>query len=383
MPNNIKVSDMEQAVELTKDDLVMVAQPNIDPEDPTAEVESYSSKRTTVEDLANTAAKNIQFTSDLDTDSKNIIGAINEAAAVGKKSGGYTSTGFRTEYDYSIGSQPCWEDSGETIDGHIIYRSKGGTYKSPGGDSLCTFSVEGYNNVMFYIKQDGASSSVTNKAYTVLGYANTPIDLQNRRYNRDYQGDVLEDFETYQYSLGGAPATIQVLYHVDRSSGSGTVDFNGYSGQWVDSGETVDGHTVYKSDAGSYGVYGGTSKCTLTLRGVKSLTLYCKSGNYSGRLYAGELDTTIDTSDYDTFKRVISEESGYIKVEYVCEDAGEHTLEVLFNDQNGDGLRGYFYYTINDLNENRGYICMVPGEPTEAHGEIFGNYTDNLVDSEH
>lgn len=379
MPNNIKVSDMEQAVELTKDDLVMIAQPNIDPENPEAEVESYSSKKTTIEDLANTAAKDIQFTSELDTDSKTITGAINEAAAVGKKSKGYTSSGFSSDYSYESGSyQDCWEDSGESVDGHTIYRSNGGTYRLPGGDSLCTFSVEGYNNVTLYVKQDGASSAVTDKAYTVLGPANSPVSLNN--YARRYDGEVLENFESYEYNyLGGALTRIQVLYHVDRSSGSGTVDFDGNSGQWVDSGETIDRHTVYKSDAGSYGVYGGTSKCTLTLDGVQSLTLYCKSEDYYGLLYVGKLDTAIDTSDYDTYTRLVNEQSDYIKIEIAPENTGEHTLEILFKDRYGDGLRGYFYYTINELNENRGYVYMVPGEPAETHGEIFGNYTDNAA----
>ncbi len=375
MPNNIKVSDMEQAVELTKDDLVMIAQPNIDPENPEAEVESYSSKKTTIEDLANTTAKDIQFTSDLDTDSKTIVGAINEAAAVGKKSDGYTSSGFSANYDWSTGYQ--WEDSGETIDGHTVYRSSGGTYQTPDGDSLCTFTVEGYNSVTFYIKQDGATSSVTNKAYLVMGDGVNPVSLQY--YNRKFNGDVFQDFESYTEYCYGMHREYQFLYHVDPTPGPGTVAFNGNNGQWIDSGETIDGHTVYKSDAGSYGVYRGTSKCTLTLNGVKSISLYCKSGNYYGPLYAGELDTTIDTSDSDTYKRVVSENPNYVKIDYVCADAGEHTLEILFMDRDGDGLRGYFYYTINEVNTNRGYVYMVLGEPTEPKGEVFNNYTDNIA----
>ena len=39
----------------------------------------------------------------------------------------------------------------------------------------------------------------------------------------------------------------------------------------------VDGHTVYKSDVGSWHVSNGTSTCTVTVRGYSSVTVYLRS----------------------------------------------------------------------------------------------------------
>ena len=374
MPNNIKVSDMEEVTQLTKDDLVMVAQPNIDPENPEAEVESYSSKRTTVEDLANTAAKDIQFTNDLQTKSKTLTGAINEAAEVGKTSEFYSKTSFSTNSYHS------WVDDGTTEEGQTIYKSQEGTYLESSGNSLCTYTVEGLDDVYFYIKQDDGH---TDKAYTVLGKPNETIDLEDSStIAASYKNTSLTDFTQYHFeNLNGNQKQIQVLYHVDSApapTGTASIDLN--NGQWVDSGETVDGHTVYKSDAGSYHIYGGSSLCTITISGVKSLTIYAKlSSNKYEQLYYGYLDTPL-SEDYRNY--ISGDETDYTPIRYTS-DGNTHTIQVKYQkNTRGYGYenddRAYFYFVINGVNEDRGYVYVVPGEVHETYrGEVFNNYSDN------
>ena len=382
MPNNIKVSDMEEVTQLTKDDLVMVAQPNIDPEDPTAEVESYSSKRTTVEDLANTAAKDIQFTSDLDTDSKNIIGAINEAAAVSKLSKFYSSIYF--DYNWAQSGQyqqPSWDDIDTTPEGQKIYQSEGGTYLMPSGNSLGTYTVEGYDDVTFYIKQDDGH---TDAAYIVLGKPNATIDLEDSdTYIYSGKNNSLTEYTAFHFeNLYGNKKEFQVLYRVDSapaSTGTATIDLN--NGQWVDSGTEVDGHTVYKST--THTDY-GTSLCTINLSGVKSISVYCKPSSESGYdiTYLGELDSNNPSSDYEQrFSGIASE---YEAVNYIVPDDGEdHFIKILYkkdsSSSSGDDC-GYIYFVVNGINEDRGYIYIVPGTVHETYiGEVFNNYNSNFA----
>lgn len=374
MPNNIKVSDMEEVTQLTKDDLVMVAQPNIDPENPEAEVESYSSKRTTVEDLANTAAKDIQFTNDLQTKSKTLAGAINEAAEVGKTSEFYSKTSFSTNSYHS------WVDDGTTEEGQTIYKSQEGTYFESSGNSLCTYTVEGLDDVYFYIKQDDGH---TDKAYTVLGKPNETIDLEDlSTIAASYKNTSLTDFTQYHFeNLNGNKKQIQVLYHVDSApapTGTASVDLNNH--QWADANETVDGHAVYKSNDGSYHIYGGSSLCTITISGVKSLTIYAKlSSSPWERLYYGYLDTPL-SEDYRNY--ISGDETDYTPIRYTS-DGNTHTIQIKYQKntrgysyENDD--RAYFYFVINGVNEDRGYVYVVPGEIHETYkGEVFNNYSDN------
>lgn len=362
MPNNIKVSDMEQAVELTKDDLVMIAQPNIDPEDPTAEVESYSSKKTTVEDLANTAAKDIQFTSDLQTKSKTITGAINEAAAVGK-----ISEFFHRE-TFSANSYNSWVDSGTAVDGHTVYQSHYRTYEELEGDSLCTWTIEGCDDVTFHIKQDGSDTS---KAYTVLGKADTPIDLEDdSSYAVSYKNEVLDDYASYKFeNLNGATKTFQVLYHTGPTEPTGTAIVDLTDSQFVDTGTTIDGHTVYASNA--------SSKCRVNLQGVSSFKIYYKAAtsDYQNRIYIGELDTPVSTSDYDSRSSVDEE---YHYTSFTCSKNENHYVEIMFNKVysylTDDSV--YFYIVLNgDLHTTRGYVYVTPGQiHTSNRGEVFNDY---------
>lgn len=380
MPNNIKVSDMEQAVELTKDDLVMIAQPNIDPENPEAEVESYSSKKTTIKDLADETVKSIQYTEELQTDSKTITGAINEAAAVGKISKLYSFIGFDRDWSQSGQySQPDWDDIDTTPEGQKIYQSKGGTYLMPSGNSFGTYTVEGYDDVTFYIKQDDGH---TDAAYIVLGNPNATIDLEDSdTYIYSGKNNSLTEYTAFHFeNLYGNKKEFQVLYRVDSApapTGTATIDLN--NGQWVDSGTEVDGHIVYKST--THSDY-GTSLCTINLSGVRSIAVYCKPSSESGYdiTYLGELDSNNPSSDYERKFSGIASEYGVVSYA-VPDDGNDHFIKILYkkdsSSSSGDDC-GYIYFVVNGINEDRGYVYIVPGTVHETSlGEVFNDYNGN------
>ena len=202
MPNNnIKVSEMDSAEQINPNDLLMVTQQD-------AEVESiYDSKKAAVKEVAKKIVNGIQFTDNLETTNKTITGAINEAAAVGKLSGGYTSTGFTSDYSSTAGVLQ-WEDSGSTVDGHKVYRSAEVDFGTSGGDLLCTITVEGYSDVTFYFKQ---TSSDTKKAYLIIddGF----YDPHSFKY--DESNTWLE----YTVYPSGQLCKYQISYHVEPNSG--------------------------------------------------------------------------------------------------------------------------------------------------------------------
>lgn len=302
-------------------------------------------------------------------------------AEAGRISPLYYTVNFSREWGQSGEyQQPCWEDTGTTVDEHIVYQSFGGTYQCPQGDSLCSFYVEGYDDVTFYIKQDAEDTDI---AYVVLGDGYNPIDLENRVYAHSYKGETLTDFESYHFNyLSGVPRTFEVLYHVDPSpsTGTATVDLN--NGQWADSGQIVDGHTVYMSDAGSWHINNGSSVCTINFSGVTSFTIYCKPSserNYDF-VYVGELDQSVSTSNY---RQRFSGSSDYTALDYTCSDES-HTLQILYKKDssvNDNDDRGYFYIVINgELNYSRGYVYIVPGQIHDTSlGEIFNNYSSNYA----
>ena len=374
MPNNnTKISDMSPAEELNTTDLLMISQQD-------AEVETeFHTKNTTIGDLADEVVTGIQFTNDLNTDDKTIVGAINEAAAVGKVSE-YYHKAVLTPNSYD-----SWVNSGTAVDGHTVYQSSSNTYEKTSGDDLATWVISGYEDVTFYIKQDGSDTS---KAYTVLGKPNTSIDLSDSSsYTASYKNQVLSDYTSYKFeNLAGATKTFQILYHTDPNdpSGTATVDLN--NGQFVDTGTTVDGHTVYKSDAGSYGVAYGTSKCRISIEGVTSFKIYYKtSTSGSNRIYIGELDTPVSTSDYDTRS---GGEYDYDYTYFHC-SSDSHYLEIMYNKGSSTDSaedRVYFYIVLDGaLHTTRGYIYAVPGQihETSYRGEIFNNYEYNFAVGEY
>ena len=126
------------------------------------------------------------------------------------------------------------------------------------------------------------------------------------------------------------------------------LDLNG--GQWVDSGTQVDGHTVYKSDAGSYHTNNGSSKCTVAVKGYRLVTVYLRSyaeGNYDFA-EVGPLDGTVSRNGHLNVLNTRGKQSGttYLSHTFTINDTNLHTFEVLYSKDssgNNNDDRGYFY----------------------------------------
>lgn len=118
----------------------------------------------------------------------------------------------------------------------------------------------------------------------------------------------------------------------------------------MDSGTTINGHTVYKSDAGSYHVNSGKSTCTVTVEVYSSVTVYLRSYAESAFDYAevGPLDGKVAR---DSTSNVLSTKgrqnnTTYRSYTFAISDAGTHTFQVLYSKDstgNSNDDRGYFY----------------------------------------
>ena len=273
---------------------------------------------------------------------------------------------------------PCWEDSGTTVDEHTVYQTHGGTYKEPSGDSVCTFTVSGYSNFTVYAKQN---PDISYFRYLVFGSKNEEIDLEHDSgYAFICQNWTDSDYISEDYYLGGESCTIQLMYHKEPFVQGISVDLN--DGQFVDTGTTVDGHPVYKSDVGSYHISNGVSLCTLTIGGVTSFTVYFRTSseyNYDWA-YVGHLDEGVSKTYY---KSRLSGTPSYTAVTFEC-SADTHTLEIMYAkdgsaDYNDD--RAYFYYVVNEYaptptDDDRAYAYVVLGTPYVG-GEYFNDYANN------
>lgn len=286
---------------------------------------------------------------------------------------------FSTDYGPSEGSTvPCWEDSGTTVDDHTVYQTRGGTYKEPSGDSLCTFTVSGYSDFTVYAKQNPNTSSFR---YIVFGSKNEEIDLEHDSgYDSICRYWTDSGYIQHEYSLGGESCTVQLMYHKDPFIQGISVDLN--NGQFVDTGTTVDDHPVYKSDAGSYHIDSGVSLCTLTISGVTSFTIYFRTSseyNYDWA-YVGYLDEEVSKTYY---KSRLSGTPSYTAVTFEC-SPDKHTLEIMYAKDGsfdyGDD-RAYFYSVVNEYgpiptDDDRAYAFVVLGTPYVG-GEYFNDYAYN------
>lgn len=129
------------------------------------------------------------------------------------------------------------------------------------------------------------------------------------------------------------------------------VDLN--DGQWVDTGTTVDGHTVYRSDAGSYHVSNGLSRMTVTFEGYTSITAYIRSyaeGSYDytelGPLDGANIARGAGTNVLSTSSKQSS--STYYSHTYE-NDGGKHSFEVIYSKDSSA-----------DSDDDRGYVYFVP-----------------------
>ena len=151
-------------------------------------------------------------------------------------------------------------------------------------------------------------------------------------------------------SIPGEPwgATGALVYWQGKLTRYIVVDLNG--GQWVDSGTQVDGHTVYKSDAGSYHIRNGTSTCTVRVSGYSSVTVYARSyaePNYD-YLEVGPLDGTAtrEASSNVLTTRGNPSSTTYSSYTFNIEDKEQHTFQILYSKDSTSDVyddRGYFY----------------------------------------
>lgn len=215
----------------------------------------------------------------------------------------------------------------------IIGSSKINTYNE---NTTGTYRVQ-YNDGIVSPEQAGVTWSITGNA-TIS--QNGVVTLKNASV-----GDKLTITATSTYNTSiSASLTVSVV----NIATSMTVDLN--NGQWVDSGTTVDGHTVYKSDAGSYHVSNGKSTCTVTVRGYSTVTVYLRSYGEDPYDYAevGPLDGEASRANSSNVLSTKNRQSNkqYYSYAFAINDANAHTFQVLYSkdsvvDNNDD--RGYFY----------------------------------------
>ncbi len=217
----------------------------------------------------------------------------------------------------------------------IIGSSKINTYN---GNTTGTYKVQ-YNDGVVLPEQVGVTWSITGNA-TIS--KDGVVTLKNASV-----GDKLTITATSTYDTSiSALLTVSVV----NVATSMTVDLN--NGQWVDSGTTVDGHTVYKSDAGSYHVNSGSSLCTVTVKGYNKVTVYVRSyaeGNYD-YVDVGPLDGTVTRSN-EIVPSVLTtrgrqSDTQYYSHTFEISDDNAHTFQVMYSKDasgNNNDDRGYFY----------------------------------------
>ena len=212
----------------------------------------------------------------------------------------------------------------------------GSNINTHNGNTTGTYRVQ-YNDGDVSPEQAGVTWSITGNA-TIS--QNGVVTLKNASV-----GDKLTITATSTYNTSiSASLTVSV---VNTAPGM-TVNLN--NGQWVDSGTTIDGHTVYKSDAGSYHVNSGKSTCTVTVQGYSTVTVYLRSYAESSFDYAevGPLDGKVAR---DSTSNVLSTKgrqnnTTYRSYTFAISDAGTHTFQVLYSKDssgNTNDDRGYFY----------------------------------------
>lgn len=204
------------------------------------------------------------------------------------------------------------------------------------GNTTSTYTVQ-YNDGIVNPGQTGVTWSITGNA-TIS--QDGVVMLKNASV-----GDKLTITATSTYDTSISASLTVTIVNVAASM---TVDLN--NGQWVDTGTTIDGHTVYKSDAGSYNTNNGESTCTVTFNGYSAVTVYIRSYAESNYDYTevGPLDGTVSRAStlnvVDTKGR--QSDSTYYSYTFNIDDTNAHTFQVLYSKDasgNSNDDRGYFY----------------------------------------
>lgn len=204
------------------------------------------------------------------------------------------------------------------------------------GNTTGTYRVQ-YNDGVVSPDQAGVTWSITGNA-TIS--QDGVVTLKNASV-----GDTLTITATSTYNTSISASLTITVVNVEADM---TVDLN--NGQWVDTGTTIDGHTVYKSDAGSYHVNSGESTCTVTVKGYSKVTVYIRSYAESSYDYVelGPLDGTVGRALTTNVLSTKARQSAtqYYSYAFGINDASEHTFQVLYSKDtsgNSDDDRGYFY----------------------------------------
>lgn len=125
-------------------------------------------------------------------------------------------------------------------------------------------------------------------------------------------------------------------------------------GQWIDSGTTVDGNTVYQSDAGTHGINAASiaSVSTIKVDGCKTLKIYIR--NNGAETYTWTMTGYVDVpfagngnSEYRVYTDYF-EDTGIEWKECIYElDCDTHTIDITYYKYNRGTVenddRGYFY----------------------------------------
>lgn len=254
--------------------------------------------------------------------------------------------------DMSIYVPAALIDSYKTAAYWSSYASK---FKTLESIELSKISIEGSSNINMYggnttgkytIKYNDGASLPDQRGITWSITGNATISSDGTvTLNNASAGDTLTITATSTYNSSiSASKTVTVINIVATIS----IDLN--NGQWVDSGTKVDGHTVYKSDAGSYHVNSGTSTCTVTVQGYSKVTVYLRSYGENNYDYAevGPLDGTVSRASSSNVLSCKGKASGtqYQSYTFTISDTNEHTFQVLYSkDSSSDSYddRGYFY----------------------------------------
>lgn len=204
------------------------------------------------------------------------------------------------------------------------------------GEVTKTYTVQ-YNDGITSPEQTGVTWSVTGNATISPDGVLTTSNANG--------GDVITVTATSTYDSSiSASITVSVI----NLSRGVIMDLNG--GQWVDSGTTVDGNTVYKSDAGSYNIDIGKSTCTVSVFGYSKVTVHLRSYAESTYDYAelGPLDGTVSRGSTSNVLSTKGKQSSTTYSSYTFEisDDAEHTFQVLYSKDSSGNVsddRGYFY----------------------------------------
>lgn len=246
-------------------------------------------------------------------------------------------------------------DSYKTAAYWSSYASK---FKTLESIELSKISIEGSSNINMYggnttgkytIKYNDGASLPDQRGITWSITGNATISSDGTvTLNNTSAGDTLTITATSTYKSSiTASKTVSVINTIATMS----IDLN--NGQWVDTGTKVDGHTVYKSDAGSYHVNSGASTCTVAVQGYSKVTVYLRSYGESSYDYAevGPLDATISRASSSNVLRTKGNQSAtaYSSYTFTISDANRHTFQVLYS-KDGSG----------DNNDDRGYFYVVP-----------------------